>query len=249
MRQPEALWLAACLALAGCASGGGPQARGKASPNAEAVRLNLGLAQGYMQRGEYQVALERLQKAESLDPRSAEVQTLLGFLYEQIRRPEQAAEHYRRSIELAPEDGIVLNNYGAWLCRSGRTAEADTWFVKALEDPFYRTPAAALANAGMCARQAGEPGKAEQYFRRVLALDPNDAVALENLAGLSLEQGNLLSARAFWQRREALPIQDPALLELGARIEAALGNRDAANRYRERLSQEFPDYRPPTPNP
>jgi type IV pilus assembly protein PilF len=40
---------------------------------------------------------------------------------------------------------------GAFLCRLGRFPDAEKYFLRAVEDPFYKTPAAALANAGVCA--------------------------------------------------------------------------------------------------
>ncbi|PKL97594.1 MAG: type IV pilus biogenesis/stability protein PilW, partial [Gammaproteobacteria bacterium HGW-Gammaproteobacteria-7] len=213
----------------------------------EAVRLNLGLAQGYMQRGDYEVALERLLKAEKLDPKSADVQTMLGFLNERIGRAELAKKHYSKSVELNPDSGAILNNYAAWMCRDGRAGEADAWFRRALKDPFYKTPEAALSNAGKCALDADDSARAEQYFRQLLEINPASAPALEHLARLSLEQGKLMSARAFWQRREAMPVEDPLLLDLAARIEQALGNAEGARRYQQRLSSDFPDFRPPTP--
>lgn len=233
--------------LTGCASSGGNRS-GQRGDSAEAVRLNIQLAQGYMQRGDDETALDRLQRAERLDPRSAEVQTLLGFLYERIRRPEQAERHYRRSVELAPDTGAVLNNYGSWLCRNGQAADSDRWFQRALDDPFYKTPESALVNAGACAVQAGSPERAETYFRRLLELRPDSAEALESLARLNFDKGNYLSARAFWQRREALPVEDPVLLDLAARIETALGNEQGARRYRQRLAAEHPDFAPAAPD-
>lgn len=233
------------LLLAACSTSG-PKSNDPAL--AEAAEVNLGLAQGYIQRGEYEIALDRLRKAESLAPRSAEVQTMLGYLHERIRRPEVAERHYRRSIELAPESGAILNNYGGWLCRVGRPKEADAWFRKALDDPFYRTPEAALANAGRCALQARDMQAAEGHFRRALEFDPDNTMVLESLAMVSLELGRALNARAFLQRREGLPDVGPGLLELGARIERALGDTAAADRYLERLNRDFPEYRPSTPD-
>lgn len=253
MRQPDLLAMMLVLALlSGCVSSGQQSNKQRAESNAaEAAQLNLSMAQGYMQRGEYEIALDRLQKAEALAPKSADVQTMLAYLHEQIRRPEKADRYYRRSIELAPENGVVLNNYGGWLCRTGRAAEADIWFQKALDDPFYKTPEAALVNAGRCALFAQRPELAERYFRQVLDLDPKNPSALENLAALSLENNEYLKARAFLQRREGLANIGPEMLDLGYRIETALGNSTAADKYSDRLREQFPDYRttPRDPGP
>lgn len=241
--------LAVPLALLLAACGSAPKRLPSMEPTQDerAAQLNIELAAGYIESGEYEIALERLRRAERLDPRSAEVQTLLGILHEEIRRPEQAARHYERSIQLAPDQGAILNNYGAWLCRSGRPAESYAWFRKALDDPFYRTPQAALYNAGACALDAGDTAQAEEYLRRVVELDPTNAQVLYQLAVLQVAKGDFMRARAFIQRRESVGNVDPQTLELAARIETALGDRAAADRYNARLRSQFPEYRPSTP--
>ncbi|REN20808.1 type IV pilus biogenesis/stability protein PilW, partial [Mycobacterium tuberculosis] len=69
----------------------------------------------------------------------------------------EAGQLYAKAAELGPERGDVLNNYGAWLCAHGRPAESLVWFDRALQAPGYTTPASALANAGGCALDAGQP--------------------------------------------------------------------------------------------
>ncbi|MBS7455968.1 type IV pilus biogenesis/stability protein PilW [Coralloluteibacterium stylophorae] len=216
-----------------------PQAK---SDPARAAETQIALAQGYLQRGDYEVAVKRLERALELDPKSAGAHTVLGIVYERIDRPALAGEHYERATRLSPDEGAVLNNYGAWLCRNGRAPEADAWFARALADPFYKSRAGALENAGTCALQAGNLAGAEQYFRKSLELRPNDPGALAQLAALSYRAGDHLSARAFLQRREAAGPLDAPTLDLGSRIEQALGDTQAASRYRERLRDEFPDY-------
>lgn len=250
MRLPECLLACgAALVLSACATS--PERMGSREPTDQerAAQLNLGLAAGYIEQGDYEVALERLQRAERLSPSSAEVQSMLGLLYEQIRRPALAQQHYERSVRLAPESGSALNNYGAWLCRSGRPAEADQWFRRALDDPFYRTPTAALSNAGACALAAGNTTAAEGYLRRVVELEPNNPEVLLQLAKLQVRNGDFMRARAFIQRREAVAEMDPEALELAALVEDRLGDRSSADRYRSRLRSQFPEYRPSTPEP
>lgn len=237
-------WLASAglLALAGC--GGGAVQR---ADNARAVRTNLGLAESYMRNNDYETALAKLHKAEGLDPHSADVQSMLGLLYASIRRPEQADEYYSKSVKLAPHEGGILNNYATWLCRSRRSAESLEWFDRALDDPFYKTQAMALANAGRCAVDAKAFERADGYFRRALELDGSLADVLQDMAALSLERGDFMRARAFVQRREAAGPVGAVLLELAAKVEDGLGDREAAQRYRGRLVQEFPEYRSSLP--
>lgn len=205
---------------------------------------DVALAQAYLEDGKYEIALDRLQQAVKLDPSSPDAYTMLGYLYEKIHRPELAEANYARSVKLAPDKGDYLNNYGQWLCRSGRPSEADPLFRKALADPFYKTPMVALGNAATCAAKAGKPELAEGYDRQVLALDPNNAVALQSMASIQYQHGNYMSARGFMERLLAAGKAAPDMLELAAQIEDKLGNRDGARDYRNRLATEFPQYTP-----
>lgn len=248
MLQHKHLWslLAATALLAGCQSTGGAPAKRSNSDTErrEAAELQVRLGQGYMEQGQLETAMEKLQRALQLDPRSVDAHTMMAVLNERINRPDQAETYYRRAERLAPDNGDVNNNLGAFLCARGDYALADTHFNKALLDPFYSSPATALANAGVCASKAGQTAKAEEYFRQVLAFRPADATALFELARISFMNNDNMRARAFLQRLEAGVPADPVVLDLGQRIETRLGDSTAARRYATRLQNEFPDYVP-----
>lgn len=195
------------------------------------------LGRRYYERGEYELALERLQSALNVDPRSANAHSMLAILYETINSPERAGEHYRRSVQYAPESGDVLNNYGNWLCRQGQFQEAARHFQRALADPFYRSPDDAAANAGTCALAAGDIAGAEGYFAQVLQSQPTNAPALLGMADVAFQKQEYMRARAFMQRAEALgPLGDNAL-RTAVRIEEQLGDSRSAEAYRARLQQ------------
>ena len=204
----------------------------------------VALAQEYIRDGHYEVALDRLQRAVKLDPLSADAYTMLGLLYEKINRPEQAEANYAKSAKLAPNKGDILNNYGAWLCRSGHPVEADALFRSALNDPFYKTPAVAIGNAATCALKAGKPELAEAYYRQILTVDAANALALQEMATLSYQRADYMRARAFMERLLATGNTSPDMLDLAARIEDKLGDSDGARGYRSRIASEFPQYVP-----
>ncbi len=243
MRQREFV-IPICLAIALAACGSNPSRSTTNTDAKEAAELQVKLGRGYMEQGELEVAMERLQRALQLDPRSVDAHTMMAVLNERIQRPTQAESFYRKAERLAPDNGDVNNNLGAFLCGTGRQREADAYFLKALADPFYRSPAAALSNAGVCALKAGDAVKAEDYFRRVLSTQPNNATALFELARMNYLKGDAMRARAFIQRLEASAPDDPTVLDLGQRIETRLGDAAAARRYATRLKNEFPDYTP-----
>lgn len=212
------------------------------SDSRRAVEANIGLAEQYIESKDYEAALEKLQRALRIDGSSAAAYSMLGLLYERINRPQLAEQNYAKSARLAPDKGDIQNNYAQWLCHSGHPAESDVYFRRALDDPFYKTPAAALDNAGACALIAGKLDVSESYYRRLLVLEANNVDALQQLAALLYQRGDYLRARAFMERRVNAGAANPQMLDLAARIEDKLGDRDAADGYRKRLVSEFPQY-------
>ena len=194
-----------------------------------------------MNRGQYEIALEKLKRAVNADPAYAPAHTVLAVLYEQIREPELAEEHYRNALRIAPENGDVNNNFGVFLCQSGRTDDARAYFEKATNDPFYRTPAVAFANAGSCELQAGNLDKAENFLRQSLEYDAEFADALLAITRVSLLKGEHFRARAFLQRYEAAGSISADSLGLGYRIESGLNNTGAAEEYKDQLLFRFPN--------
>ncbi|MDT8448990.1 MAG: type IV pilus biogenesis/stability protein PilW [Wenzhouxiangellaceae bacterium] len=233
--------------LAGCAASGSevdPHRTGSSVERSSPVRaaeLNTRLGVGYLERGDLQVAMQKLELALRQDPKHVPAHMALGIVYDTIGREGKALEHLETAVRLAPEDGAAQNTYAALLCRTGRFAEADRHFRAALEDPFYGTPDVALANAGSCARRAGELDKAERYLRRAIEIAPENRTALYNLALVSFDQGEPLAARAFLQRLAAGGPLSPTALLLGVRVERALGSEADAQEYARLLTKRFPD--------
>ena len=133
--------------LAACASG--PEM--KEDDRRAAAETNTALGRQYMDRGQYEIALDKLKRAVAYDKEYAPAHTLLAVLYETIGETEDAEKEFRLAVRYDPKDGDVNNNLGAFLCRNGKGGEADPYFLAAVEDPFYGTPEIAMANAGSCA--------------------------------------------------------------------------------------------------
>ncbi|MCH8477000.1 MAG: type IV pilus biogenesis/stability protein PilW [Wenzhouxiangella sp.] len=202
------------------------------------ITTRLGI--GYLERGQLQLAMEKLETALRHDPDHVPAHMTLGIIYEQIGDQNRAGRHFRQAARLAPNDGAAQNTYAVFLCRQGDYAAADRHFKRATADPFYATPEVAWSNAGACARRHGDQESANLYFRRALEIDPGFPDALFHLADLYYQQGEAFRARAFLQRFEFAANPEPGALLLGFRIESSLGNRDEANQYASRLEREFP---------
>lgn len=252
-REPMRLFaFVALFALAGCAStagGGKPQASGNAGGTHTTMSnkglANLNLAHNYMNAGKLDYAMDRANRALRSDPDSPDVQIVMGLIREKLGDDARAGQHYAQAVKQAPEAGHVLNVHAVWLCRQGQVEESDALFSRAVVDPFYKAKHQAYFNAGKCALQGGRLDRAEKYLRQGVELAPQDALLLAELAEVKFRQGDYMAARAFFQRRESLGAPSAELLDLAVRIEQGAGDTVAAERYRRRLNEQFPNYTPP----
>lgn len=211
------------------------------SDKRRAAVSNTSLGLEYMNRGQYEVALGKLKKAMRDDPTYAPAYTVTAVLYERIGEQELAGKHYKKAYEADPKDGDVNNNYGVYLCQTGKEKQAIQHFHDALEDPFYSTPSIAMTNAGSCALRSGNLDEADEYLRAALKIEPDLPDALMNMARLSFERKDFLKARAFMQRYEAVASHGAETLLLAYKIETSTGNRKAATTYKLMLESNFPE--------
>jgi type IV pilus assembly protein PilF len=205
-----------------------------------AADLNAQLGLAYMEQGNDELAMQKLQHALKLDSNSADAHHYIAELYKKLGKNKEAEEHYRKALSLTPSNPMLLNNYGVFLCRQKRRDEARKEFLAAAKQPFYKTPEVAYNNAGLCALEDEDTAKAEEYFRDALNANPNMSDALYELADLKFKQQEYLHARAFVQRYLDVAPANPAILWLGVRVERNLGDEASAAKYAKQLQEKFP---------
>jgi len=206
----------------------------------QASRINTELGAGYMRRGNYQLAQQKLQKAVAFNPGNAQALSTLAILHEQINEPDEARRYHHQAVKADPEDASVQNNYGAFLCKIGEYTQSEKHFLNAANNAFYQTPELALINAGRCIAQVEEYSRAEQHLRRALQIVPEKNDALLLLASIKYQQQEFMSARGFLQRYEAVAAPSRSSLTLGYRIESVLDNAEAASSYARQLESLYP---------
>lgn len=226
------------LTLTACASSGRNEAP---EPTEEAAGLNTQLGMQYLAAGQLDQAQTKLEKAIELDPKMALAHSSLALIYDQKGDTERAGEHHRKALRYAEDDDPAMaNNYGIFLCRHGQYEEAAEYLLRAARNRRYSTPAAAYANAGVCAKRGGDVAAAEAHFRRALDINPNFPDALWQMVRLSSELERPLQTRGFLARLEQVATLSAAALWIGVRAEWALGDEQAADGYARRLRREFP---------
>ena len=226
-----------CLtSLGACVStGGGPRERPR-----EAAQYNAELGAKYLQRDDLEQARVKLEKALEQDDRNALAHRVYAQLQQRVGDAASARSHFRTAIRLDPDDAEHRNSYGIFLCQADDYAAAETEFVEAADNPYYRTPEYALDNAGLCMLDAGRDDAAEGYLRRALRTNPRFANAYLHMAELMHRRERLTVADAYFQRYLAYGRQTPESLLLGLGIKRDAGDLATAGRYANQLLNDFP---------
>jgi type IV pilus assembly protein PilF len=228
------------LLLAACASTSNGSQQKKVEQNTKGSEINVQLAIGYLEQEKSELALEKINRALQMDPRSADAHTVAGVIKERIGQTDEAERHYARSVKLDPENGDLLNNYGTFLCKTGQVEKAVEHFRDAIDQPFYSTPAVALGNACFCLFKEDRFEEGERYCRQAIEEDAQFGDPYYLLAEMFLAQGEAMRARAFLQRYQSVAQDTPATLKLCIDIEQKMGDTDTVAECLKQLRTSFP---------
>jgi type IV pilus assembly protein PilF len=211
------------------------------APDPKAAEINVQLGMNYLQRGDFQTALDKLEKALRQNPNLPSAHNTIALLYQSLNKLEQAEEHFLEAVKRAPQYSEAQNNYGVFLCQQNRYEEAEARFLKALENPLYKSAAQALENAGLCMSRMQNMDKSEEYFRKALQRNPNLPKSLIQMAEINFERGDYLQSRAYVQRYQSVARWTAKALYIGIKTENKLQDLDAVASYALLLKGKFPD--------
>lgn len=234
--------LVTVLALAACTSTRTRELKPSGiGDNKAASEVNVQLAAGYIQRKQFEVAKQKLDKAIELDDDNVEAYKLMAYLMSGLGKNDEAEDYYLQALDVADNDPEVHNGYGAFLCKMGRIDEALDEFRRAYENPYYQTAFLAYSNAGSCLLQQENYSAAESLLRKALRTQPKLPGALISMAEIGVATGKYLMARAYVQRYHAVARPTAESLWLQAQAEKALGAQDAYDEVVAQLLDRFPD--------
>jgi type IV pilus assembly protein PilF len=245
----QIVMVAACLALAGCASQPSDDSALKAaSPTTgdegqerARARIHTELAAGYYEIGNMSVALEEVKEALRADPNYGPAYNIAGLVYARLNEDRLAHENFQRALRLNPNDYDALHNYGSFLCDRKQEREAIKHFLAAVRNPLYPVPDRSYVNAGLCARRSGDLAGAEEYFQQALKVRPSQPQALYQLADMSYARGDLAGARSYLGRMTQASDSSVEVLWLGVRIARRAGDRDLEASYARQLRNRYPN--------
>src|SRR5204862_191873 len=114
------------------------------------ARVHTDLAGAYYERGNMGVALDELRLATTADPSYPQAYELLGLVYMELKDARQAESNFERALRLSPNDANINHNYGWFLCQNRREKDSIRYFLQALRNPLYASPARTYSTAGLC---------------------------------------------------------------------------------------------------
>jgi len=211
----------------------------------KASKINVRLGVEYYRTGNYQLAVQKLQKAIKQDPKSSQAYHALAVLQNHFLAKDKAEKYFRKSISLDAQNSEALNNFGVFLCIDERYEEANKLLMRAVENPFYSSPAAAYTSAANCILKQGESqlerDKAKEYLSKALAAAINYRPALIKMASISLTEKDYKLTSLYLERFYLTGNATAQSLWLSIRNEQEIGDKSKVALLAEQLRANFPD--------
>ncbi|WP_135454792.1 type IV pilus biogenesis/stability protein PilW [Vibrio echinoideorum] len=232
----SSLALILSLSIVGCVSVTEGPPKIKSDPIAMSEsRIELGL--GYMGQGNMVRARENLELAVKHAPSYYRARLSMAHYYEQVGEVDEARITYQKALRLDSQNGNVLNNYGTFLCKQGEYDQADKYFNRAIDQPYYYLVSASYENAGFCAFKAGNADKAKYYFTRAIDHDPNRIRSVLQLSTIEVNEADYNDARLrLFKFHQRYGYQVPSLKIL-IELERKAGNNAIQEKYQSKLDE------------
>lgn len=204
------------------------------------AKTHVELGSLYLLEGKSAIALEEARIALAADPEYSPAFNLLAMTHMLMNEQRLAEENFQKAMRLAPGDPEISNNYGWFLCQTGREKQSIAYFIAAAKNPLYSGPTKAYTNAGICSIRSKDDKAGEDHLLTALQLVPANTLAQFWLADIAYRQGRYAVARQWITDIERLVEPTAEVLWLALRIERKLGNREAESRHATQLRRRFP---------
>jgi type IV pilus assembly protein PilF len=239
--------MTAVVLLMGCASNPsatpqvGMATSSDQTENQRRAVIRLQLAVGYYEQRQMDVALDEIRQALQVDPNFADAYSVRGLIYMDMGQTKLAEESFVHAIKLSPDNADFNNNYGWFLCQSGRERQSIAYFEAALKNPAYQSPAKALNNAGVCSMKLKDRTAAQRFLSEAFKYEPNNTATNINLGKLYYEARDYERARFYLSRATKSDVVSPDALWLAIRIERKLGDRASEASLATQLRRRHPN--------
>jgi type IV pilus assembly protein PilF len=213
------------LALSGCVTTETQVFNTDASAEKE-IEQRVIAASNYLKEDNLEMAMKHLKRAHEVNPNSAQVNDLLGYVFWRNGELELAETHYRKMVSSDGSYSRGRNNYAAFLYQQERYQEAMRQLEIVVSDTLYEGRASGFASLGKCALKLGDEKKAEEAFTRAAAMDRTQAESRLELADMNFSRGEYVVAQRYYDQFRGLSAQTSRSLWLGIRLARVFKDKD-----------------------
>lgn len=226
--------------LGGCA--GNPQQAADAgnSPAADRAQIHLELAQGYFQRGEFDVALSEANAALQSEPDDAAALTMRALVYSALHEAADARADYRRALSLEPDNPTLDQDYGWFLCNQRRYGESFRFLRQALAPQDSLPSAKTYLALGVCEYRDARFTDAVQTLTQGLRAQPGNPALQTDLAMALYRDGKPEAALRRIRMVDDGPYASPQSLWVGILLARMNGHAGDASRWTSELIENDP---------
>lgn len=186
-------------------------------------------------KGQYDLAENLAKKLTQKYPEHQFSWKVLGAVFKQTGRLQEALIANQRAVAIAPNDAEAHSSLGIALKELGRLEDAEASYRKAIAiKPHY---ADAQYNLGNTLKELGRLKDAEASFRKAIAIKPDLALAYGNLGNTLKELGRLEDAEASYRKAIAImPVYADVHHNLGIVLNELGRLEDAEASYRKAIA-------------
>ena len=204
-----------------------------------ATRIALGL--GYLKMGDMSQAKLNLEKAKGFSPNLVQVHTAFAHYYETVGESELAIGSFEQALAIKADSADTLNNYGVFLCRQDKLADAEVQFLKAIAVPSYILVSQSYENLASCYLENDDFEKAEIYLNKAIFHSPNRTRTLLQMVRMQYAMTDYQEAKRFLHKFERHTRRFTAdSLALAYKLYWKLGQRRTATNYANMLVKMYP---------
>ncbi len=195
------------------------------------------LVRVYVAAGRYDEAFKEARGLQKREPKFAGGWSLEGDIYLSQRKFAEAERLYRAALKLEPKaNAVAIKLHGA-LSSAGRNGEADAFAKKWIaENPKDTAMRIYLGDRELVARNLKA---AAVHYEAVIAIDQNNALALNNLAWVGGELGDP-KALGYAERAVKLVPNNAVVLDTYGMLLVKKGEADKGLPFLERASKIAP---------
>jgi len=204
-----------------------------------AIRLQLGIS--YFQQDQFATALKELNSAITIDPTLSDAYAVRALVHMQMQDNDLAEQDFLKASRLAPNNPDNINNYGWFLCQTGKEKQAMELFDRVIKDRTYTQPVKALNNAGLCSLKMKDVALAESYFSQSIRFDANNPTTNLNLARINYKKQDYSRAQFYINRLIKSDSDSAEILWLAIKINHKLNDQMTVTTLYTQLHRRYPD--------